>query len=295
MSAFPDQTAVVALIEERHFGRAARRLGVSQPALTARLRRLEARIGVRLFQRGRGGVAPTPAGIAYVEGARRVMEAATAAVEAARSAADGFGGVLRIGFTQVAACQMVVDHLVAFRGAHPLARLSLSEGTTSFLERGLEQSTIDVAFLHPPLYAPGLSTRVLARAALRRRNLHPDGAGRPPIGIPRHEAPALTSEIDRVWDRLAEASAPASRVEADTMLGALLLSAAGYGSALAIDAFPDFGFDRVAGDGEDILDLQTSIAWRSLDRRPIVRAFLSHVPAAGRAGGSEPRRLADGA
>ena len=269
--------AVVALLEERHFGRAARRLGVSQPALTARLRRLEAQIGVRLFQRDRSGVVPTPAGIAYIEGARRVIEAATAAVEAARSAEDGFGGLLRIGFTQIAACQMVADVLAAFRRAHPLARLSLSEGTSSSLERGLGQSMVDVAFLHPPLYAPGLSVRPLARATIRCRNLHSDGSGRPPIGGPRHEAPALTSEIDRVWDRLAEASAPAPRVEADTMLGALVLSAAGYGAALAIDAFPDFGFETVGGGREDVLDLRTSIAWRSLDRRPVVKAFLGHA------------------
>ena len=275
MSAFPDQAAVVALLEERHFGRAARRIGVSQPALTARLRRLETQVGVRLFNRSRSGVVATPAGVAYAEGARRVIEAASAAVEAARSVEDGFGAVLRIGFTQIAACQMVARALEAFRRAHPSARLSLSEGTTASLERRLEQSAVDIAFLHPPLYAPGLSTRPLARAAIHCRNLHEDGTTRPPIGVPRHEAPALTSEIDRVWDRLAEASAPAPRVEADTMLGALVLSAAGYGAALAVDTFPDFGFETLSHAREEALELQTSIAWRTLDRRPVVRSFLA--------------------
>ncbi len=55
MLALQDYRAVVALLEERHFGRAARRLGVTQPALTARLRRIEDGLGARLFERGRAG------------------------------------------------------------------------------------------------------------------------------------------------------------------------------------------------------------------------------------------------
>ncbi len=274
MSGLHDHAAVIALFEERHFGRAARRLGVTQPALTARLRRLEMAIGARLFDRDRRGVTPTAAGLAFVEGARRVLDAADEAVEAARSAQDGFGLVLRIGFTQIAAHQVMVPILEAFRRDHGAARLTLSEGTTASLERDLEQSAIDVAFLHPPLHAPGISSRLLYQARMTCRDFHPDGKSRPPVGVPRHKAPVLMGEVDRAWGRLAAAAEPAPTVDADTLIGSLVLSAAGYGPAIVVEDFPDFGFDRVAADRGEPLELETSIAWRSLDRRPAVMALV---------------------
>lgn len=88
--------------------------------------------------------------------------------------------------------------LAAFRKAHPTARLTLSEGTTDSLERDLEQGSIDVAFLHPPLHAPGLSTHRLYRASLVCSDYHPDGLTRSPVGVPRHKAPVLMGEVDRL-------------------------------------------------------------------------------------------------
>ena len=70
-----DCETVLALHEERHFSRAARRLGVTQPALTSRLQRIEHMLETRLFERNRRGVQTTPAGIALVEGARKTLDA----------------------------------------------------------------------------------------------------------------------------------------------------------------------------------------------------------------------------
>lgn len=269
-----DHAAAVALFEERHFGRAARRLGVTQPALTARLRRLETAVGARLFDRDRSGVTPTAAGLAFVEGARQTLDSAEAALEAARAAQDGFGIVLRIGFTQIAAHQVMAPILAAFRKAHPTARLTLSEGTTDSLERDLERGSLDVAFLHPPLHAPGLKARRLCRASLACCDYHPDGLTRPPVGVPRHKAPVLMGEVDRLWGRMAAEADPAPAVEADTLIGSLVLSAAGYGPAIVVDDFPDFGFKEIERRAAGELMLETAIAWRSLDRRPAVRALI---------------------
>lgn len=269
-----DHAAAVALFEERHFGRAARRLGVTQPALTARLRRLETAVGARLFDRDRSGVTPTAAGLAFVEGARQTLASAEAALEAARAAQDGFGIVLRIGFTQIAAHQVMAPILARFRKAHPTARLTLSEGTTDSLERDLEQGSIDVAFLHPPLHAPGLSARRLCRASLVCSDYHPDGLARPPVGVPRHKAPVLMGEVDRLWGRMAAAADPAPAVDADTLVGSLVLSAAGYGPAIVVEGFPDFGFEEIGRRATGELALETAIAWRALDRRPAVRALI---------------------
>ncbi|XWN30480.1 MAG: LysR family transcriptional regulator [Devosia sp.] len=274
MTELIDHRAVLALFEERHFGRAARRMGISQPALTARLRRLEESIGVRLFDRGRGGVSPTDAGVAFLEGTRRVLDAAHDAVQAARAAQQGIGTALTVGFTQITAYQGLPALLEQFRRVQPATRLSLVEGTTAVLERDLEQGALDAAVLHPPLHAPGLAQRLLWEENLVTWTLHEDGRGLEPISLPRHKAPVMRTELDRVLARRGEGRPDPGGHDADTLIGTLVLSAAGYGPSIALESFPSGGFRRVERDDTPLLTLQTAIAWRSRDRRPTVRALL---------------------
>lgn len=88
----------LALVNERHFGRAAERRFVTQPALTKRIRRLESALGVRLFDRDRSGVELTPAGRAFRAPARRLVELAERAVGAAQQTERLDRGVVRVGF-----------------------------------------------------------------------------------------------------------------------------------------------------------------------------------------------------
>lgn len=275
MTELIDHRAVIALFEERHFGRAARRLGISQPALTARLRRLEEALGARLFDRGRGGVAPTDAGLAFVEGARRVLDLAEEAVQAARAANVGIGARLTVGFTQISAYQGLVEVLSRFRNDQPATLLSLVEGTTAVLERDLEQGALDLAFLHPPLHAPGLSLRLLWQERVVIWTLHPDGCGRAPISLPRDKAPVLRTELDRALTSRAKTTQSAPTVDADTVIGTLVLSAAGYGPCTSLESFPAERFTVFERDPEPLMTLDTALAWRSRDRRPTVRAMLA--------------------
>jgi DNA-binding transcriptional LysR family regulator len=266
--ALADYHAVIALGEEQHFARAARRLGVTQPALTSRLRRIEATLGTRLFERGRRGVIPTDAGIAFVEGARRVLDAAAETTDAVRGAAAGLGQTLRIGMTQIAAYQVVGRALTAFRAAQPLARIYLTENVTAKLEAALERRELDAAFLHPPLHAAGLSEKPLLSVPFCRYD-RPGEEKAPLIAYPRAEAPVLMASLMR---REAADALP-SRAEADTIHGAILLAEAGYGAFAAPADFPHSELGaQVAANEAEVLD--TSIAWRSLDRRPLLRALI---------------------
>lgn len=87
----------VVLAEELHFGRAAIRLRVSQPALTKQIKRLEAEIGGRLFERTTGRVLLTPAGDALRDRARVLVRDASALESFARQAVHGNLDRLRIG------------------------------------------------------------------------------------------------------------------------------------------------------------------------------------------------------
>src|ERR1044071_4270344 len=87
----------VAVADTRSFRRAAEQCGVSQPSLSAQLAQLEDALGVRLFERDRRRVLPTPAGEDLIERARRVLVDADDLIEAAARAGDPLAGRLALG------------------------------------------------------------------------------------------------------------------------------------------------------------------------------------------------------
>ncbi len=268
-----DCETVLALHEERHFSRAARRLGVTQPALTSRLQRIEQMLGTRLFERNRSGVHTTPAGVALVEGARKTLDAAQQAIRMARNAAEGFGETLVIGTTQVAVHAGLREILTAYRTSQPQARVLLKEGTTSRLEAQLESREVDVAFLHPPLHVPGVSELLVSRGTLLRLDLGCESRSNV-VTYPRAEAPVLMGELARDAERKGEIT----QAEADSMLGAVLLSQAGYGACFVEGAFAEETVGKATcAEAPSVGRLDTSLAWRSLDRRTVVRAFVDLV------------------
>ncbi|MBX2854753.1 MAG: LysR family transcriptional regulator [Rhodobacteraceae bacterium] len=264
--ALADYQAALALGEERHFGRAARRLGVTQPALTARLRRVEDTLGVRLFDRGRGGATATEAGLVFMEGARRILDAADETSNATRGVAAGRGWLLRIGMTQIAAYQIVALALSRFREQHSSTRIKLVESTTASLEAALERGELDVAFAHPPLHSGALNERVLCEIPFLRFETDSD---QPLIRYPRVDAPVLMGALGR-----REEKTDLAEVEADTILGAITLSAAGYGAFAAPIDFPHPHLSGARQSKEESEFLETSVIWKRLDRRESVRGLV---------------------
>lgn len=271
MLALADYHCAIAIFEERHFRRAAERLGVSQPALTARLRRIEAELNARLFERSRSGVEPTDAGLAFVTGARQMLDTAEETEDAVRGARDGLGQTIRVGMTQVAAYQVVAQSLKAFRERHPLARIRLFEATTALLENWLQEKRLDVAFLHPPLHASGLMEKHLLSVPMDRFNLG-GNVQAALIRFPQIEAPVLMGALGRRESK--RMGFIENLAEADTVLGASILSEAGYGPFAAPIDFPHEGDKEHSNDATDYPRFETSIAWRSLDRRAIIRTLV---------------------
>lgn len=134
----------VALADELHFGRAAERLHVTQPALSQQIARLERQVGVRLFDRTRTRVDLTEAGAAMLPSARTAVEAAAAAAEVAGSHARGEAGELRLGLSPGA--HYVAQPLLAeFARRRPRVRVRAWQDSSGALAEQVADGRLELA------------------------------------------------------------------------------------------------------------------------------------------------------
>jgi DNA-binding transcriptional LysR family regulator len=136
----------VALAEELHFGRAARRLNIVQPALSQQLRQLESELGVMLLARTKRRVMLTEAGRAFHREAQRTLLNAEQSVLAARSAAAGEVGRLRIGYVDLATWSVLPEVLRTYRRQFPQVELMLTELHRVPQREALLRGDLDVGF-----------------------------------------------------------------------------------------------------------------------------------------------------
>jgi DNA-binding transcriptional LysR family regulator len=140
----------LAVAEERHFTRAAARVGIGQPPLSQQIKDLETEIGAQLFHRVAHGAELTAAGEAFLKGVEEMPSLAERAKRAAQRASRGEVGSLRVGFTASSAFNAVVSAAIrAFRRAYGEVELALEEVNTTRLVAGLEEGSLDAAFLRP--------------------------------------------------------------------------------------------------------------------------------------------------
>ncbi|EKN4209679.1 itaconate degradation transcriptional regulator RipR [Yersinia ruckeri] len=136
--------------DERHFTRAAAKLGIGQPPLSQQIKNLERELGTLLFRRVSHGAELTEAGAAFYEAVKGIPVTAERAAQAAQRIARGESGTLRVGFTASAAFNSVVPAAIrTFKRAYPDVSLQLEEGNTTRLVDGLNEGSLDVAFLRP--------------------------------------------------------------------------------------------------------------------------------------------------
>jgi DNA-binding transcriptional LysR family regulator len=140
----------VAVADELHFGRAAQRLNLTQPALTRQIQKLERTIGVQLFERDRRGVALTAAGAAFVAEARNLLSLADAAPDLARRISAGAEGVLRVGFTASSTLSVLGELLNRVSVTLPRVSIELDELVTIDQLAALERGGIDLGIGRPP-------------------------------------------------------------------------------------------------------------------------------------------------
>ncbi len=150
-----------ALAEELHFGRAAKRLHLAQPALSQQIRRLEEIIGAPLFLRTSRSVALTAAGEILIERTRRTLRDVQNDLEEARSIGRGDSGALNVGFISSGMLGALPAVLRRYRADRPRVQLRLHESFTQQVVTGLVSGALDAGLLrdsdpHPELVSERL-------------------------------------------------------------------------------------------------------------------------------------------
>lgn len=141
----------VALAETLNYHQAAQRLHISQPPLSASIRKLEEQLGVRLFERTRRGTTLTAAGQAALDDARRALFHTEQFGRTAAAAARGESGTLRIGFIGSATYELMPRLMPTYSARYPEVQLVLVESTTKQLLDDVERGHVDAGLLRFPL------------------------------------------------------------------------------------------------------------------------------------------------
>jgi DNA-binding transcriptional LysR family regulator len=139
----------LAVGEEQHYGRASRRLGVAQPALSRQIQDLEREIGFKLFDRMPRGVKLSAAGELFLKDARRILQDVGDATTRAARLARGQSGTLRVGFAENVSWQGVVpESFRRFREHQPGADLQLQPAASLEQLEAIRSGRLDAGFVN---------------------------------------------------------------------------------------------------------------------------------------------------
>lgn len=153
---FRHLVSFITIAEELHFGRAAQRLHLTQPSLSAQLQKLEKSLGVQLVARNSHEVKLTPAGREFEGQARIIVAQMDRAAQVAKATAAGRAGTLNIGYNLPASRHVLPDALTKMTEQHPDIVVSLWEKRTGPQLAALSDGSLDLALVYGPR-APRIS------------------------------------------------------------------------------------------------------------------------------------------
>ena len=152
---------IVAVAQERHFGRAAQRCFVSQPTLSIAIKKLEEELSVSLFDRSSNEVKPTETGERIITQAHRVLEEADRIKHLAASEQNELAGVFKLGLIFTVAPYLLPRLILSLRKLAPDMPLMLEEHYTANLTDSLKKGELDAIVVAEPFQEPGIITEPL--------------------------------------------------------------------------------------------------------------------------------------
>jgi DNA-binding transcriptional LysR family regulator len=280
----------VAVAEELNFRRAAERLHIAQPPLSAQIKALEGELGIRLLERTTRSVALSHAGRVFLEEARAVLAASADAERRAKEAAHGLVGTLRLGVIAPVANAWLAAVLRRFRERFPSVTLAIFDLNIPEQLRRVRERELDAGLVRPPVGFPELdfqfveeAEQVLAlptghRLARKRQLDWSDFDGEAMVMV---QPNMQHGYYDAFLAACAKAGAkPRVAQYANDIQIKLWLVSAGFGLApttatLAEIHRPGLAFRRLP---QGLPRVQTILAWRKDDHSPVLAHFRSCFP-----------------
>ncbi len=279
----------VAVAEERHFTRAAERLGIKQPPLSLAIRQLEQEIGTLLLHRLTRGVELTDAGAVLLENALRILDQVERTKEDVQSRARGETGHIHVGFAGATYFQPWVPKIIRnFRKLYPNVQLWPVQSNTPDLVERLRTGSVDVAFVRPPVSdSEGIAVQplvdepmliVLPTAhSLARRSKIPLAALAKETWIlaPRSIGPGLYDSIIASCQRAG--FSPRLGQEAPQIPSIVYLVAAGFGVSIVPQSIGQIRANSVSyvGVEGEAPSAPIGLAYRRNNRSTTVRNFVA--------------------
>ena len=200
----------VTLAEELHFGRAAQRLSIVQPALSMQIKMLEEELGVRLFERNRHSVALTEVGTLFLPEARATLYQSAHAADVARACGRGEIGRVRFGFVSSVLPQLLPRLIRSLHARFPRIELELKDMPGPDQAVALKNGQLDFGLMRLPATIPGIQTREVLQESfivalpgdhplVACTSLHPTDLSQLPVFIlARRYAPGFYDEVMQV-------------------------------------------------------------------------------------------------
>ena len=285
----------VALAEELHFGRAAERLHLAQPALTQVVQKLERELGTPLFDRTNRRVRLTDAGAVLLEHGRRLLADADEALQAVQRAGRGETGSVVAAYAGTGAFLQVPALVRRFIERHPAVHVDLRAMSVAAQTAALRSRQLDVGFMSEPAPSADLRSAVVVRDALliaigRKHRL----ASLPRITLRdlEHERFIIFPGEVAWWDQAEavllcqEAGFTPETVQASRELfSSLSYVQAGVGvsivpASITRREWPDVRFEPI---DSPRAESRIAAVWHAENGRPVVREFLASAIAGGEA------------
>ncbi|MDX2395219.1 LysR substrate-binding domain-containing protein [Streptomyces sp. DK15] len=267
----------VAVAEERHFGRAAARLGMAQPPLSQRIQRLEKELGVRLFERTSRSVTLAPGGALLLDEARALLTRADTFLAGAAHIRDGRSGLLRAALPSGIAGELVSAILAVLHRNQPGLEVELHELSTAEQLARMASHELDAGLIHHPCDTTGLELGPVQRRELgvllppasplasHTEVPMPALTGHDLILFPRDDAPAVYDELLTTCARGGYTPDTVRHGQGDSFIRGLIHSV----NAVALTP-PDPGHPADGGDQD--------IVWRPLTGTPLAWRFSTAWP-----------------
>lgn len=275
----------VVLAEELHFGRAAARLAIVQPALSMQLKLLEEELGVRLLDRNRHAVALTEVGRLFLPEAIATLHQAAHAADVARSSGRGEIGRVRLSYISSVLPELLPTLARTVHERYPRVELALKEMTGPDQVLALKNGQLDFGLMRLPVDTAGIRTQVVLRepfvVAMHRD--HPlamlpslgarDISNVPLFMLARRYAPGYCDQLRQALEQCGATLQIASEIGEFTSMLALVSAGLGIGlvPAEAARALPANVLSRQLDLGE--YRATTGLAWVELDTAVKVTVF----------------------